>query len=244
MISRALASGSRIGVDDLAKLTGVAPVTIRRDLIELEALGAVRRVHGGAVRTAKRGEPMPFAARFAEDQAQKLRLAAVAAAQVSDYESVIIDNGTTCFAVATELVGRPLTVLALSLHAASVLAGTTGPQVIVPGGPVESDSLACLSSTAVDAVREFRADVALLGACSAAAGTGLTSTSYHDAATKKAIIAASSRRILVSASDKLTRTSSFRFGTPEQLTTLITDSGAPQEVLELFRVHGVDVHIA
>src|SRR6185369_10645980 len=49
-----------------------------------------------------------------------------AAALISDYDSLIIDNGTTCHAVAQELAGRPVTALCLSLHAAAALAAVPG----------------------------------------------------------------------------------------------------------------------
>ena len=94
---------------------------------------------------------------------------------INDYDSLIIDNGTTCHAVALELAGRPVTALCLSLHIAAALAAVPGARVIVPGGPVEPDTLALYGSQAVDAVRNLSADVLLLGACSASATRGLTS---------------------------------------------------------------------
>ena len=39
----------RIAVNDLCKKFGVSPVTIRKDLTELERLGQIKRVHGGAI---------------------------------------------------------------------------------------------------------------------------------------------------------------------------------------------------
>ncbi|SDU86553.1 DNA-binding transcriptional regulator of sugar metabolism, DeoR/GlpR family [Microlunatus sagamiharensis] len=141
------------------------------------------------------------------------RPACSAAQLVADDESVIVDNGTTRYAVALRLAGRPLTTLALSLHAAAALAAVPGCEVVVPGGTVETDSLACTGTQVLETIRSMHVDVTVLGACLASPLTGLTSTSLKDARVKRAAIdAATRRRVLVVSADKLTRTSSFRLG--------------------------------
>lgn len=241
MIIQALHGSGTLRVEQLAQLTGASEVTIRRDLADLEAHGSLKRVPGGASRTVKRGQDVPFALRLAEDRERKAQLAAAVAPLINDYDSVIIDNGTTCYAVALELAGRPLTVLALSLHAAVALAGVPGTRVIIPGGPVENDTLALMGPQTLDAVRNMRADALVMGTCSASADRGLTSTLYEDALIKQASIRSSSRRILVTLADKLSRASNFHFGDPADLTHLVTTADAPEEMIALFEDQGVEV---
>lgn len=57
---RALNGTEAVSVTALARLTGVSAVTIRRDLTELAHEGLVTRVHGGALRSPKRGTAHPF----------------------------------------------------------------------------------------------------------------------------------------------------------------------------------------
>ncbi len=243
-IIQAVSSGRTATVDELVRLTGASAVTVRRDLAELAASGAVLRTHGGARRALKRGTPMPFPSRMEVDHERKAALATVAAALIEDDESVVLDNGTTCLAVAHALAGRPLTVLALSLHAASVLAARPGTSVVVPGGPVEPDSLALTGASAVQAVRDVRVDVAVLGACSATPADGLTSTTPEDAELKRACLAVARRRVLVATPDKLERGSTFRFGGVDDLTHLVTSADASPDALVAFRDAGVDVRLA
>ena len=75
-------------------------------MTELAREGLVTRVHGGALRAPLRGEPQPIALRRTEDLKIKRVLARATAAMISDGESVIIDNSTTCDLVAQELVGQ------------------------------------------------------------------------------------------------------------------------------------------
>ena len=241
LIVQTVRNGGPIRIDQLAELTGASAVTIRRDLADLEAHGSLRRTRGGAARAVKFGEDVPYRMRASEDQPAKARLAAAAAAMISDYDSLIIDNGTTCHAVAHELAGRPVTALCLSLHVAAALAAVPGARVIVPGGPVEPDTLALYGSQAVDAVRDISADVLLLGACSVSATRGLTSATYDDAQLKRASIQAARKRILVTTGAKLNQTSNFRFGDASDLAHLVTTPDAASEVLAAFEAEGVDV---
>ncbi|WP_432519656.1 DeoR/GlpR family DNA-binding transcription regulator [Kineococcus sp. SYSU DK006] len=241
-IVQAVSSGATVTVDALCALTGASPITVRRDLTELAEHGSVRRVRGGATRADARGTLMPFSVRFETDRERKDALAAVVAGLVADHESLVLDNGTTCYAVARHLVGRPLTALALSLHSAAALAARPGVRTVVPGGPVETDTLAFTGSAALAALADVSCDVAVLGACAALPGTGLTSTTYEDAQVKRACLRAARRRVLVTTADKLVRTSTFRFGGVGDLTHLVTTDDVPDSVLAPFRAEGVQVH--
>lgn len=242
-IIKAVAQPGLTSVEALVALTGASAVTIRRDLADLESRGLVQRKRGGAVRAPQRGLRTPFTARYETSRALKESLAAHVATLVGDDDSVILDNGTTCFAVAHRLVGRPVTVLALSLHAAAVLAARPGPTVLVPGGPVEVDSLAQVGSAAIESVNETLADVFVMGACSASPAHGLSSTSYEDARIKRAAIAASTRRVLVATGEKLKQTSTFRFGSISDVTDFVTTADAPEDLLRWFSDDGVTVHV-
>lgn len=116
--------------------------------------------------------------------------------------------------------------------------------VAASSGDVWWFAAALLVAGAVDAVvGETNADVAVIGTCSAQPGFGLTSTSYDDAQVKRACLASGARWILVTTADKLTRTSTFRFGEPADLTHLVTTADAERETLAPFRAEGVEVHL-
>lgn len=236
---------SRTSVGDLVQLTGASPITIRRDLADLEGQGQLRRVHGGAVATGTRGQPMPYTLRSSEDPEQKASLGEHVAGLIPDDTSVIIDNGTTNDAVARALAGRPLTVLCMSLHAALPLAmaPNAAGHVIVPGGLLTPQSLSSSTSSAIDAVRDMRADIAVIGACAVSEAHGLTASTWDDAQVKRAIVASASRRILVSTGRKLARTSSFRFAAIDDIDDLVTTDDAPTALLDHFRAAGTTVHV-
>lgn len=243
MILRALGR-QPISVDALAELTGASAVTIRRDLADLEGHGLLRRVHGGAVAVNLRGTPLPYTLRAAENAEGKAAVARQVARLISDDMAIILDNGSTLVAVADELVGRPLTALCLSLRTAVALGASSAATIVTAGGPVAPESLRSGSAASLAALRDFRADLAIVGACSANPANGLTVTTYEDAQIKRAIIASSARVVLAATGDKLQRTSSFRFGSLDDVDDLVTTPDAPDAALDEFRAAGVAVHLA
>ncbi|WP_167148016.1 DeoR/GlpR family DNA-binding transcription regulator [Actinomyces sp. ZJ308] len=240
-ILRVLSPTTPHSVQALSRLTGVSVVTIRRDLTELAHEGLVTRVHGGALRAPRRGAARPVAMRRRQDVEIKRRLAQATAELIEDGEAVIIDSGTTCEMVAEQLAGRDIRVLCLSLGAGAALALVRGATVTIAGGPIDPESLSLFSAEAVDAVRAFRADVAVLSTCAVSARDGLTVMESDDAMVKRAIMASSTRRILPTAPSKITQTNTHRFGRLEDLDTLLTTSRIDPDTLDELRGAGVDV---
>lgn len=235
----------RTTVDALVELTGASPITIRRDLADLEGHGLLTRVHGGAVAARRRGmRLMSYGLRASHDVERKEAVAALTAGLIEDYETVVLDNGTTNDAVARALVGRDLTVLSMSLHAAVALGADARARVIVPGGLIAPDTLSAQAAACIDAARGIRADVAVLGAAAASAAHGLTTTTWDDAQIKRAIVASATRRILLADAEKLTRTASFRVAGLEDIDDLVTTADSPPGLLADFRAAGVQVHLA
>ncbi|AMD86370.1 DeoR family transcriptional regulator [Actinomyces radicidentis] len=230
-------------VNALSRLTGVSVITIRRDLAQLAHEGRVIRVHGGALRAPHRGSLRPVAQRRTEDVEAKRVLARATAALIEDGESVIIDSGTTCEMVAEELAGRDIRALCLSLGAAGAVSSQRGAAVTVAGGLVDPESGSLFSTEAVDAVRRFRADVAVLSTCAVSLADGLTVIESDDATIKRAILASASRAVLPIAPRKIARTHTYRFGDASDLDLLLTTSDIDPDELEALREAGVEVQV-
>src|SRR5581483_12429888 len=111
-----------ISVRDLIHYFDVSPITIARDLQELEQQGQLRRVHGGAISVRGASYEPPFMAREIQYETEKERIATRAVEYVHDGDSLVLDVGTTALEVARALRGkRNLTVLVTNLRAAETL---------------------------------------------------------------------------------------------------------------------------
>src|SRR5699024_9836258 len=95
-IVEALESAASVSTIELARTLRVSQETIRRDLIQLEQHGALRRVYGGAVTLHRqRSSEPPFAQRSAINAEAKRVVGEVAAQLVRPGQTVFVDVGTT-----------------------------------------------------------------------------------------------------------------------------------------------------
>ena len=94
-------------VQDLARDLYASPSTIRRDLSELEALGFLRRVHGGAVLTTGSTFDTPASLRRTQQLAEKQRIADLASRFLSSSSTYFFDSSSTAAIFALKLRDYP-----------------------------------------------------------------------------------------------------------------------------------------
>ncbi len=99
---------------------------MRRDILELEAQGAPRRVHGGVVTTAAHAEPL-FAQRQHLRAREKRAIARAVLPMLAPGQVILMDAGTTTGYLAEALCGMAgLTIITNSLGIAMTLARRAG----------------------------------------------------------------------------------------------------------------------
>src|SRR5205807_1048776 len=96
-----LRNQGRVMATDLSAELDVSSDTIRRDLREMDGLGLLRRVHGGAL--PRHGDASSFASRARRAPEAKASIARRAAACVKDGQVVVLAGGTTTPEVARAL---------------------------------------------------------------------------------------------------------------------------------------------
>ena len=92
---------NRIYVTDLSEELGVSDDTLRRDLVELENLGLLTKVHGGAI--AKSGISIKFAERLNTATLIKQEMAAKLVPLFKEGDVILIDGGTSNLEVARQI---------------------------------------------------------------------------------------------------------------------------------------------
>jgi DeoR/GlpR family transcriptional regulator of sugar metabolism len=240
-IADAVRAAGRMGVAELAELTGASEMTIRRDLEVLADQGVLERYRGGARSLLLRGDEPPFALRVQEGQETKRRIAAEAAGLIADGESVVLDTGTTCLEVARALTHRRLTVMPLSLHAANALTGAPQVTLLVPGGRPRPGELALTGPLTLASLAALRFDTVVIGCCGLNTADGLTAYDLDDAAVKSAAITSARRVIAVAEATKLSRTALAFVAPVSALHAVITDEAAPHDEVDALAAAGVAV---
>lgn len=234
----------RVTVDDLAERFGVTPQTIRKDLNDLCDRGMLARYHGGAV-------PASGVVNFGYEARRQLapdakRAIGVAAAQlIPDGASILINIGTTTEQVAMALRGRQgLMVITNNINVANILQGHEAIEVIVAGGVLRHTDGGIVGEAAVDFIRQFRVDYAVIGASAIDRDGTLLDYDYREVKVAKAIIGNARKSILVADAMKYERSAPVRIGHISELDFFVTDSEPPLPLLNVCRDNAVEIEIA
>lgn len=231
-------------VDDLAEMFGTTPQTIRKDLNALAEVNQIARFHGGAALVGGT-EYLGFAVREAIARDEKDAIGRAAAGLVPNNSSLIINAGTTTAAFARHLqhhVG--IRAVADSVSLANEIRGFVGVEVMVPAGVVRESDGAILGETAVDFIRMFRVDTAVIGAAAIGADGALLDFDLREASVVRAIIETARTVILAADSTKFDRAAPVCIGHLDQVDTLVTDAACPPELREMCAVRGVELVVA
>jgi len=228
---------------ELSAALDVSPDTVRRDLRDLAEAGLLRRVHGGALPPAVGARPWAVRRQQAPDA--KVAIARVTAGLLRSGQVILLDSGTTSLEVARHLPPElEATVITNSPPIAVALADHPAVQVSVLGGMLAKDAHALVGATTVEALRSVRADVLVLGLCSLHPEIGITVMELEESHVKRAMMANAAEVVAVSSAEKLGSAAPYVLGPLDELTYLVTDRSAPDELLAEYRARGVEVVLA
>ncbi|MFB8148137.1 DeoR/GlpR family DNA-binding transcription regulator [Microbacterium sp. NPDC056003] len=236
-IERLLQTDGRVSVVELAGLFDVTTETVRRDLDQLEAAGALRRVHGGAV-SSDRGSTAesPLSERQQRHGVAKAAIGRRAAAVLGErfLGSVYFDAGTTTAAVASQLVPRlssdQIEVVTHALSLADILSAAPGAGLTLVGGRVRGVTGAAVGADTVRAIEGMRPDVAFVGVNGVSASFGLSTPDPEEAAVKRAIVRSARRVIVVADAEKLGPELLVGFASLSDIDVLVTDAQPDAEL--------------
>ena len=111
-------------VAELSKKLDISQVTVRRDLLVMEKEGICIRKRGGAIsRSQGATMELPYLIKQGQNAETKKRIAEAALKMIEDGDSIILDSGSTTYALATRLTSkRRLSVVTNDLQIATKLA--------------------------------------------------------------------------------------------------------------------------
>jgi len=239
-IVEALRRDGRVLASELAAELGVSDDTVRRDLSDLADAGILQRVHGGAL-------PMsPALPSFADRERQapeaKRAIARAAAALVRDGQTIFLDGGTTARLVARHLPPeRHATVVTHSPTTAEVLTEHPRVEIVLLGGRVLKPSRVAVGSATVDAVRTIRADLYLMGVNGLHHEVGISTHELEEAHVKRAMLESAAETVALVSSEKLGTAGRYVVAPAAEITHLVTERAAPDEMVAAFERLGITV---
>lgn len=225
----------------------VSEMTIRRDLQALEASGFIERTHGGAVRKRTTIVADSYALKRKLAAAEKKQIARFAAENlVENGDIIIVEGGTTVITMIPYLASKKnLTVVTHSLYATNelqhLIANTT---VICTGGILRDESYTFVGPLVERFFHEFHANKVFLSSTGFTLEKAFTDPSMLETQIKRAMIASADKVIVLLDSSKFGVRSLATVFRPHEIDILVTDDGAPDEIVKALQHQGREVLIA
>lgn len=221
-----------VEVDDLASLYDVTTQTIRRDLSELCDRGLASRVHGGA-RRAISTSMVGYEDRRKASIDTKIRIADLAAELIPNGSSVAINIGTTTEQVASAMhLHKDLTIVTNNINVVHILRDSRVKSLNIIGGEVRISDGAIVGSDAVDAIRCYKVDYAIIGASSLDHDGSVLDFDRREVAVARAIIASARNVILVCDGSKFEVLAPHKICDLTNLDILVTDNPPPASFIK------------
>lgn len=223
-----LAKQEYLRTNDLIARLPSSPATIRRDLVQMQERGLIRKVRGKIFLQAPNKVP-PFDLRGLLNDEEKNSIARAAAALVQEGDSIIIDSGTTTLALAGELRGfHRLSVITNSIPAAYMF-NQTNVATFVCGGMM--DDMALVDNDALEYFSHRRVKKVFLGATGVRGIEGLTATSSYQFPVKRKMLESAEEAYALIDSSKFSFMGIRVFCEFHELTGLVTSKPIQNEQL-------------
>ncbi len=238
-------SQKSVTVERLAETLGVTLQTVRRDVQRLADEGLLARFHGGVRVPSSTTENIAHKQRENLHADGKARIARAVAAAIPNDCSLILNIGTTTEAVARTLLHHTgLRVITNNLNVASILSANAQCEVIVVGGVVRARDQGIVGEAAVDFIRQFKVDIAVIGISGIEADGTLRDYDYREVKVAQTIISQAREVWLAADISKFNRPAMVEVATLSQIDRLFTNAPPPEPYAALLADAQVRLDVA
>lgn len=250
-ILAAVANGGSAEVNVLAEKFKISPITIRRDLIELQEKGLLARIHGGAVAgelladSWAKYESVGYEERSKAHAAEKKNIAELAAQLVNDGDCILINGGTTTHLFAETLnAHKNLHVITNGLTVAIALSRSQNSSVYMLPGVLDFKKMTSVCRPDMSIFKDITVKTAFLGVHSVNLKTGIAMLSQEEAMMNRAFIDAAENVTVLIDSSKFSAQAIFKIAQMDRIDRIVTDHGITDDTKEQLLKLGVEVLIA
>ena len=216
-----------VSVPELEKRLGVSASTIRRDLTQLNSLGKLIKVHGGAtsIGTQYVGKDLTMDEKYLLNCDEKMEIARYAAEMIKSGDFVYIDSGTTTEMLVDCIREQKATFVTNSLTNARKLV-RKGCRTFLTGGEVKMTTEAIIGVEAVQYLRQLHFTIGFWGTNGVSLDSGFTTPDQSEAAVKRAAMEQTTRKYILCDRSKFSVVSPVTFANFEDaviITGKLTD---------------------
>lgn len=226
---------------NLAEVLGVSEETIRRTAKSLAKADLVHRVHGGLYLANAEAEHSVFA-RLGHRSSEKHKIAEAAAGLIPNGACIFLDVGSTTAFVGQALRGhKKLTVVTNSIHVAQTLLNRNENRVFLSGGELRHTEGGAFGPEALDYIRRFFFDFAILSVDGIDAQGGFYLLGGEEAAMARVVVERTRHKVVVADHLKFGQTGPRVVCDPSEVDTFVTDRPLAPVLAQKFDEWGIEV---
>lgn len=218
-----------VSVKELCAALFASESSIRRDLKALEEKGLVNRSYGGAALVKGFSSIVTFNHRTRQNTAEKRQIAKKGASLIRDGSILFLDQSSTAFYLASELVGRSsLTVVTNNIEIMMLLSDS-GIRLICSGGFLSNENRNCLIGH--EARKTFEgifADLAFFSVKAISDDGTVTDCDPEEVAVRDTMLRNAKQKILLCDSSKFGALAPYRQCRLEDADVLISEGNTAQ----------------
>jgi DeoR/GlpR family transcriptional regulator of sugar metabolism len=232
-----------LNLNALCRKLGASRSSVRRDLIEMERRGILRRVHGGAISLNSKDDSLDFRKLSSSHHEEKVRIGQMAATLIENGQTVILGGGSTTVEVARQILDRPVQIITNSLVVAQVFWDCKQVEVTLTGGYMYPRLGIQLGPICERMLQGVTADVLVMGV-RGITKLGLSDSNSLVVGSIRKMIEVARRVIIVADHSKFGRDSMLHVADLKDLDTVVSDEGLAPEFQEMIEDKGVKCMLA
>jgi DeoR/GlpR family transcriptional regulator of sugar metabolism len=232
-----------VELSDLCNRLNASKSSVRRDLIELEKKGVLRRVHGGAISLQVRDEVLDYARLSRSCYNEKLQIGKVAAELIEDDQTVILAGGSTVVEVARNLFDRSIQVITNSIPVAQVFWECKRAEVTLTGGYLYPRLGLLLGEVCDRTLNSTAADVLIAGVRSIT-DSGVSDTNTFVVQSIKVMIKIARKIIVVGDHTKFGSDAMVHIANLDEIDVVVSDGALDLSYQQMLEANGVTCILA
>ncbi len=234
-----------VTIDFLIGELGVSDATVRRDILSLDATGAIKKTRGGAVSvgTGRSIEPTLNAKKFLHSN-EKQRIATAALKYINRGEKVYLDSGTTVLELAKLCKDfSDLTVVTNDFIIANELNANKNIDTLFVGGMVRRDFYSTYGLFAEQMLSDISVTKTFLSVDAVDVRQGIMSYAMDDVSVKKLSIKIAKETFLLCDHSKFDSRALINISRLENIHTIIVGKELSENIVQELRHSGVRVEL-
>lgn len=217
---------------DLSKELKVSRETIRKDLVEMEDFGLLKKTYGGAVLDEANVET-DYERRKTVNNNEKELIAEYALQYIESGDTIYLDYGTTTYCLAKKLsIFEELTVVTNSIPIINALIHLPNINLIILGGNVRKNEDSLFGSFGLNNAEQIFVDIGFFGCAGINPNAGLSNYHMGEIEISKKLINHSQTSIVLADDTKLGKAALYKTADLSDIDILITNAVKDPDLLD------------